>query len=123
MCFLCQSLDPTIEIYDSHGLTGPTAAPSGGDGSTTSAALPVFTLDQVAYQLTHGYWQDGGGDWRAFDVQAGGEITVNIDALDAPGQAAALAALLAITTGMPTGPDIKATPVNSPATLSRRSPT
>ncbi|MDD9729228.1 M10 family metallopeptidase C-terminal domain-containing protein [Mameliella sp. AT18] len=97
MCFLCQSLDPSIEIYDGHGLTGPTAAPSGANGGTTEAALPVFTLDQVAYQLTHGYWQNGGGDWRAFDVQAGGEITVNIDALDAAGQTAALAALEAWT--------------------------
>lgn len=97
MCFLCQSLDPSIEIYDSHGLTGPTAAPSGGDSATTDAALPVFTLDQVAYQLTHGYWQNGGGDWRAFDVQAGGAISVNIDALDEAGKAAALAALDAWT--------------------------
>ncbi|MBY6114416.1 M10 family metallopeptidase C-terminal domain-containing protein [Mameliella alba] len=93
MCFLCQSLDPRSD-YDFHGLTGPTSArPQDSESDDPANAKPVYTLDQVAYQLTHAYWQDGGGDWRAFDVQYGDEISVNITALDAMGQQAALDAL------------------------------
>ena len=95
MCFLCQSLDPKTETYDFHGLSNELNGAS--SESTVSAELPVYTLDQVALQLTHGYWQSQDRDWRAFDVQAGGTLTVNIDGLDPTGQAAALAALAAWT--------------------------
>lgn len=98
MCFLCQSLNPRTDDYDFHGLTGPTAAATVGDSSSASASSkPVYSLDQVAAQLTHGYWQAGGGDWRTFDVQAGDTLTVNLDGLDSVGQAAAMAALAAWT--------------------------
>lgn len=97
MCFLCQSLNPKTIDYDFHGLTGPTAATIGDGSSAPSAPKPVYSLDQVATQLTHGYWQSGGGDWRAFDVQAGDTLSVNLDGLDPTGQAAAMSALAAWT--------------------------
>ncbi|SNS25624.1 M10 family metallopeptidase C-terminal domain-containing protein [Antarctobacter heliothermus] len=98
MCFLCQSLNPETVDYDFHGLTGPTAAATVGEGSSApTPSKPVYSLDQVATQLTHGYWQSGGGDWRAFDIQAGDTVTVNLDGLDSVGQAAAMAALAAWT--------------------------
>lgn len=38
-----------------------------------------FSLDQIADQLTDGYWAwSEGGDWRAFDVSPGGELTVDL---------------------------------------------
>ncbi len=95
MCFLCQSLDPTITEYDTHGLTSATT--SDDPVASNSPSKPTYTLDQVAYQLTDGYWESKGGDWRSFDVQAGGTLTVNIDGLDATGQAAAMNALAAWT--------------------------
>jgi len=66
-----------------------------GTGTYTVSVQPysppaVATYDQIANQLTHGYW---GGDWRAFDVNQGGTITVNLTALTAEGQALARAAL------------------------------
>lgn len=52
--------------------------------------LPHFTYDQIADQLTEGYW---GGSQRAFNVGADGKITVNITALTAEGQFFATRAL------------------------------
>jgi serralysin len=95
MCFLCQSLDPKRIDYDLHGLTDMSATVT--TDSATGAALPVYSLDQVAYQLTHGYWQSTNRDWRAFDVDPGDILTVNLDGLDATGQSAAMAALAAWT--------------------------
>ena len=53
--------------------------------------LTVYTNDQIATQLTNTYW---GGSSRHWNVTAGGNITVNITALTAPGQALAREALL-----------------------------
>lgn len=97
MCFLCQSLDPKSDFYDYHGLTGPAADATLDDASAAAGSKPVYTLDQIADQLTTGYWQSGGGDWRAFDVSYGDTLTVNLDGLDATGQAAAMTALAAWT--------------------------
>ncbi|MFC3162748.1 M10 family metallopeptidase [Ciceribacter thiooxidans] len=66
-------------------------------GTVTKAALPVFTNDQIASYLTDGYWNSQGASWRAFDVNAGGTITVNITALTASGQQFAKWALAAWT--------------------------
>ena len=64
----------------------------GGFGSTTgqynltafeSAPLAVFTNDQIANQLTNGYW---GGSSRRWNVTAGGTVTYNVQALTAAGQ-------------------------------------
>ncbi|QNM83882.1 pre-peptidase C-terminal domain-containing protein [Sphingomonas sabuli] len=51
---------------------------------------PLFTLDQIAHQLTHDFW---GGDYRHFNVGEGGSLTVNLTALTVAGQTLARAAL------------------------------
>ncbi|QNM83783.1 M10 family metallopeptidase C-terminal domain-containing protein [Sphingomonas sabuli] len=53
-------------------------------------APPVYSLEQAANQLTHGFWN---GDYRHFDVSQGDSITVNLTALTAAGQNLARAAL------------------------------
>jgi hypothetical protein len=95
MCFICQSLDPKTTRYDTHGVGDMSTL--GGPQGADAAGKPFFSLDQVAYQLTDGYWQSTNREWRAFDVQAGDTLTVNIDGLDAIGQATAMAALAAWT--------------------------
>lgn len=52
--------------------------------------LAVFTNDQIATQLVETYW---GGSQRAWNVQAGGTLTVNVTALTAAGQTLAREAL------------------------------
>src|SRR5690606_35714109 len=60
--------------------------------------LPTFTYDEIADQLTDGYWNcSGGRSARSFDVGPGGTITVNITALTAEGQFLAQQALAAWT--------------------------
>ena len=61
---------------------------TGGYTLTTAVAPPptVFTHDQIADQLTHGYWESSGRNWRAFDIDAGQALTVNITGLTAAGQ-------------------------------------
>ncbi|MGB5066708.1 MAG: M10 family metallopeptidase C-terminal domain-containing protein, partial [Albidovulum sp.] len=61
-------------------------------GITASAPLPTFTLDQIAAQLTNGYW---GGSSQAFNVGPGGNLTFNVTALTAQGQYLARTALSA----------------------------
>lgn len=65
---------------------------TGGYTLSVSEAPPleVYTLDQIADQLTAGYW---GGSQRSFDVGADGSLTVNITALTAVEQTLALEAL------------------------------
>lgn len=90
MCFLCQSRDPNLTSYDSH--LGDAASEQ---VNQVSASLPSYTLDQAAYQLTHGYWAATGRDWRAFDVDTGDTLTFNITGLDSTGRATALDAFAA----------------------------
>jgi serralysin len=52
--------------------------------------LPIFTNDQIANQLTNGYW---GGASHHFNVAPGGTLTVNITGLTAAGQTLARDAL------------------------------
>lgn len=71
---------------------------TGGYTLTVSAAPDPgapFTYEQIADQLTHGYWEWTGRDARAFDVGPGDTITVNITALTAEGQFLAQQALAA----------------------------
>jgi serralysin len=71
---------------------------SGFDSSTglfnltafTAPTPVVFTNDQIAAQLTHGFW---GGQSRHWDVAPGGTITVNLTALTFAGQSLARQAL------------------------------
>ncbi len=57
---------------------------------STYTPPPLATADEIANQLTHGYWA---GDEHHFNVTQGGSITVNLTALTAAGQALARAAL------------------------------
>lgn len=59
----------------------------------SAAALPNYTLDQIARQLTHGYNQWAGGDWQAFDTGPGRVITVDLMDLSAGERFVARAAL------------------------------
>ncbi len=58
-----------------------------------NAGRPTYTVDQIADYLTTGYWEDNGGSQRAFNVSAGGQITVNLTGLTASAQAVARTAL------------------------------
>ena len=51
---------------------------------------PVGTVDDIAHQLSHGYWNN---DAHHFDVTQGGSLTVNLTALAADGAAVARTAL------------------------------
>lgn len=46
-----------------------------------AADLPVFTLDQIARQLTHGYWQSEGEGWRAFSLGSDRVLTYDLGPL------------------------------------------
>lgn len=72
---------------------------TGGYTLTTAVAPPptVFTNDQIANQLTNGYWESEGASRRAFDIDAGQSLTVNISALTADGQQMAIWAFNAWT--------------------------
>lgn len=65
--------------------------------TTTAAAKPVYSVDQIADYLADGFWVDNGMQSRSFDVQTGGTITININGLDTLGKATALQALEAWT--------------------------
>lgn len=88
MCTLCLA---TLRTDDLPVVAGFSCS----DGTTAStaaanAATPVYTNDQIANQLTNGYW---GGSDRSFNVGVGGSISVNITALTASGQTLAQQAL------------------------------
>lgn len=55
----------------------------------TTVTPIVYTNDQIANQLTNGYW---GGSSHHFNVTSGGTITFNVQALTAAGQTLARAA-------------------------------
>ncbi|HEU0223373.1 MAG TPA: M10 family metallopeptidase, partial [Paracoccaceae bacterium] len=61
--------------------------------ATEHGELPVFSYDAIADQLVNGYWQNYGGDWRAFDVTAERIISYSIAGLTAAGRVLAEAAL------------------------------
>ena len=58
---------------------------------------PVFTTAQIADQLTDGYWESSGRSRRAFDVDPGQALNVDVSGLDAAGRRLAVAALQAWT--------------------------
>ena len=77
-----------------------------GDADPVAGAGPAAengTYDEIAHQLTDGYWRwkaaeyGGFGDRRAFDVGPGGTLTANITGLTAEGQQLARWALEAWT--------------------------
>ena len=86
MCSLCDTCQPWA---DECPYTYDTVVNPGGSGDTSSSEL-VFTYDQIADQLTNGYW---GGSDRAFDTGADNTLYVDVTGLTAAGQTAALQAL------------------------------
>jgi hypothetical protein len=56
----------------------------------SSALPPLATLDEIAHQMTHGFW---GGDSHRFNVTQGGTITVNLTGISNDGRMVAWAAL------------------------------
>lgn len=89
MCHLCALRAPTSGqsalFLDQHG----------SSAIMTAAALPNYTLDQIAWQLTTGYNRWAGGDWRAFELGAGRSITVDLQDLTAAERFVARSALSA----------------------------
>lgn len=90
MCTICASFTP----WDPDC---PYAKPD-SDAETDNAALdnslPVYSYDQIATQLTNGYW--GGNDY-SFNVTTGGTLTVDLTGLTQDGQEMARLALQAWT--------------------------
>ncbi|SEN10886.1 Hemolysin-type calcium-binding repeat-containing protein [Gemmobacter aquatilis] len=87
MCTLCSALRPDdlAAASDLH------------TGAGTGAALPVYSLGQIARQLTEGYWAYTGRDMRAFAVENGDTLTVDFGPLSQAERAIATAALQAWT--------------------------
>jgi serralysin len=84
MCILCsaRNADDLLASLDQHEVT-----------PSTGASAP-FTLDQIADQLTSGYW--GGTEYK-FALDASRTLTYNVSGLSAAEQAIARAALEAWT--------------------------
>ncbi|PUB15667.1 hypothetical protein [Yoonia sediminilitoris] len=84
MCTNCQTLDPSIDHYDTHGVSSF----SSGDISVSNNK-PVYAYDQIANYLTEGFWSDFNTTARHYDAQSGDTITHNLDGLNSTGTAAA----------------------------------
>jgi len=96
MCTICQSMNPGRERFDYH----EAPVPSGFSSDRLTAALPEFTVEQVADQLKSGFFKAKPAAW---DVEPGGEaIDVDISRLTEKGQYYAELALDAwtMTTGI-----------------------
>lgn len=92
MCVLCQRFQPWEDsCFYSDLDSWPSAEGANDDGNGEAGNLPTFTYDQIANQLTTGYW--GGGSSRSFDASAGDTLYVDITALDTDGQDMAREAL------------------------------
>ncbi len=94
MCTLCRAADPFGNGYEFHDTA---VAPAGTGVAGPAAALPTYSLDQIAGYLTRGYWQDQGRAPRSFDVAAGGALTVDLSELAEGARAVARQALDAWT--------------------------
>eukprot|EP00903_Cladosiphon_okamuranus_P000965 g963.t1 len=88
MCTLCQATGRTEELPVVAGFSCSQA--SATPTNAVNASTPVFSNDQIAYQLTNTFW---GGSDRSFNVGVGGTISVNITALTSAGQTLARQAL------------------------------
>lgn len=58
----------------------------GSEFNTDAADLPTYSLDQIADQLSDGYWEDSSQEFRKFDVAPGGSLTVDITNLTVAGR-------------------------------------
>ncbi len=82
MCTVCNDLYAYVPKCSYEGIE----TESGATG-LFSPTQP-FTYDQIAFQLTDGFWQPFGGG-RSFDVPTGGTITYNLTGLTSARQALA----------------------------------
>lgn len=93
VCILCQSSQPWSEVClypaDAYGAAMP---PTGASAQTL-----VYSYDQIADQLTDGFWAYFGGGSRSFDVTTGDTLYVDITGLTSDGQSMARQALDAWT--------------------------
>lgn len=88
MCSICAALRPQDHLAgDSTHLAA---------GQATLAAQ-VNTLDQMAWQLTDGFWAYNGEYRRAFDVAPGGSLTYDMSRLSGAEKALVIAAFQAWT--------------------------
>ncbi|MBL8561979.1 MAG: M10 family metallopeptidase C-terminal domain-containing protein [Gemmobacter sp.] len=85
MCTLCAALNPgsSGSISDQH--------------VNATGGLPNYTLDQIADQLTDGYWNSTFQSNRAFDLGADRTLTYDVSALSSDEQFVARTALQAWT--------------------------
>lgn len=89
MCTLCAALRPfdPLATGDNH-LTGTHRATDwvieafAGGADTGGPSRAPFTLDQIASQLTDGYWNSGDESWRAFDLGANRTLNVDLSGLE-----------------------------------------
>ena len=77
----------TMAFADSETLA---PGPQQADPTIMAAIPPVGTLDEIAAQMTHGFW---GGSSHRFNVAQGGTLTVNLTGITADARPVALAAL------------------------------
>lgn len=91
MCDLCAATWRKKDLKVVAGFSCSEVANSGDTGSSVASnSMSHYSADQIAYQLTNGYW---GGNARAFDVGVGGTISVDVTALASAGQSLAQRAL------------------------------
>jgi len=85
---LCRATGRTEEFPVVAGFSCSQASET--TANAVNASTPVFSNDEIAYQLTNTFW---GGSDRSFNVGIGGTISVNITALTSAGQTLARQAL------------------------------
>ncbi len=93
MCTMCAALRPLdpLATKDNH-LTDTHLSTrwdielfaGGADFATSGPSHAPFTLNQIANQLTDGYWNSDGEQWRAFALGANRTLTVDLSGLDTP---------------------------------------
>ncbi len=99
MCTICDALRPPQDGCDYDGLAQAAArfGPGMAALSFSASSLPVWTLPQIAYQLTNGYWAWLQQPARKFDIPASGALNVSLSALSEPAKQLATWALDAWT--------------------------
>ena len=90
MCVICErfhAYQPDC-VYRPPSVDGAVANDQSleGQAGLTASGLPVFTADQIAYQLTDAYWTSQGSIRAGFNASVGDTITVDITALTGAGQ-------------------------------------
>jgi hypothetical protein len=116
MCMLCSNANPTdpLAAFDKHGAEsgsgvvldgsdgGQSSPPVSLDAAAASGGAPdaTYTWDQIAGQLTDGYWAwsgYAGTGWRAFDIGVDRELTFSLVGLSAAEEEIARAAVDAMS--------------------------